>query len=569
MENLGRGVAAVRANETAILVSWRLLGLDPDGIGFNVYRASGNGDAEKLNGEVLTKGTNFVDDDANSEADNTYHVRTVVDGEEGDKSGSFTLSGDHEVEPVIRIPLEDTGNIKYAWVGDLDGDGEYDYVVDRTGDQQAIEAYHRNGTLLWTVDLGANSENQNNISPGSTAISVGNWDGVTVYDFDSDGRAEVALRIANGVTFGDGESFKHDNDDEQFIAFLDGETGALLSKAEIPTDYIEDGPLASRLGVGYLDGKTPYLVAFMKNRQESGDFNLIYAAYTFDGEASMAWKWLRGDQKLSDGHNGRIVDADRDGVDEIHEIGFTLNGDGTLKYSLRDYDIIHGDRFYVAKIDPDQDGLQGYGIQQDNENLITDYYYDAAEGKVIWTHKGDEVYDVGRGVIGDIDPTSPGLEVWHFDGVWSALENESLTNSSLYPWPQMTILWDGDELAELFNDGKVEKWDYENPSVPRSVPRIFKVGDYGGVTVGNGNPIFIGDILGDWREEFITINSDSTELLVFTTNEPTDIRLYTLAHNPAYRNDMTLKGYMQSHYVDYYLGADMSTPDQPDIKYVE
>src|SRR5688572_11241097 len=34
MENLGRGVVAVRSSNTNVLVSWRLLGLDPDGIGF-------------------------------------------------------------------------------------------------------------------------------------------------------------------------------------------------------------------------------------------------------------------------------------------------------------------------------------------------------------------------------------------------------------------------------------------------------------------------------------------------------------------------------------------------------
>jgi rhamnogalacturonan endolyase len=44
--------------------------------------------------------------------------------------------------------------------------------------------------------------------------------------------------------------------------------------------------------------------------------------------------------------------------------------------------------------------------------------------------------------------------------------------------------------------------------------------------------------------------------------------LYTLAHNPAYRNGMTLKGYMQSHAVDYYLGFGMKMPAAPSITYV-
>jgi rhamnogalacturonan endolyase len=63
-------------------------------------------------------------------------------------------------------------------------------------------------------------------------------------------------------------------------------------------------------------------------------------------------------------------------------------------------------------------------------------------------------------------------------------------------------------------------------------------------------------------------NASSTELIVFTTNKPTTTRLYTLAHNPAYRNGMTLKGYMQSHAVDYYLGFGMKLPSAPAITYV-
>ncbi|GAB4006388.1 hypothetical protein GCM10029992_56900 [Glycomyces albus] len=39
MEDLGRGVVAVRS-DNSVLVSWRLLGLDPDDIGFNVYRST-------------------------------------------------------------------------------------------------------------------------------------------------------------------------------------------------------------------------------------------------------------------------------------------------------------------------------------------------------------------------------------------------------------------------------------------------------------------------------------------------------------------------------------------------
>ena len=74
--------------------------------------------------------------------------------------------------------------------------------------------------------------------------------------------------------------------------------------------------------------------------------------------------------------------------------------------------------------------------------------------------------------------------------------------------------------------------------------------------------------MGDWREEIISFNSDRTQLIVCTTKTPTTTRLYTLAHNPAYRVDMTVKGYMQSHQPDYFLGNGMSTPANPNIGYV-
>jgi hypothetical protein len=573
MENLGRGVVAVRVSEDEVLVTWRLLGLDPSDIGFNVYRSSDSSDAELLNDEPLTStmGTNFLDTTADASAENTYWVRSVVDDEESDDSGSFTLAANNDVEPVIRILIKDTGAIKFVWVGDLDGDGEYDFVLDRTNTQQSIEGYASNGTFLWEVQLGPNSENQDNIEPGSTSISVGNWDGVTVFDFDSDGYAEVAVRIANGVVFGDGEEFVRDIDNEQWIAILDGRTGALKGTSKIPTDYIDHGPLAARFGVGYLDGVTPHLVAFMKNRRDDKVFNRVMGAWTWDGE-TVTEKWISmGDDLVgADGHNTRIIDVNGDGKDDVVEIGFVLNGeDGSLLYTMPD-PVVHGDRYYITKMDPEREGLQGYGIQQDNEDLLMEYYYDAANGTFIWEHYGSEVGDVGRGLVGDIDPTYPGMEVWSFQGVFNAASNETTTDDkALAPWPQMGVWWDGDALMELYNDGKLEKWDWENPTTSGSLPRILTISKFGAQNPNNHNPGFLGDILGDWREEIVVVNEDYTELVIFTTNQPSDIRLYTLPHNPAYRNAMTLHGYMQSHEVDYFLGYNMDTPPQPNIRYVE
>ncbi len=572
MESLGRGVVAVRSSSNSVLVSWRLLGLDPAGIGFHVYRSAGGGAAVRLNPSVLTGGTNLVDSTANLAQSNAYHVRAVIGGVEQAPSGSFTLTANHAVEPVVRVPLRAGGAVKFVWVGDLDGDGEYDYVLDRQTSPQTIEAYRSNGQFLWQVNMGPNSANQDNIEGGSSTIDVGHNDGVTVFDFDSDGRAEVAVRIANGVVFGNGTTFTNANNNLQFIAILNGLTGAPRATAPVPTDYLADGPMYARFGVGYLDGSTPSLVAFMKNRIGSGDFNLMMCAWSFTGQAlTQQWKFLRGNQDLPDGHNTRVIDVNGDGRDEVAEIGFVLNSNGTLRYSMAPQGIIHGDRFHIAKIDPSRPGLQGYGVQQVNPSGLRDYYYDAATGSIIWRHVESGTADVGRGMAGDIDPRHPGMEVWAFSGLYNARTNQlTEPDTSLRPWPQLGLWWDGDLTMELLNDGKFEKWDPNNPTPTNSAPRLLTTANYGAVDASQGvQPTLVADIMGDWREEAVYTNASFNELIVFTTNQPSSTRLYTLAHNPAYRNAMTLKGYMQSHHVDYFLGAGMTPPPRPNITYPE
>src|SRR5438093_889203 len=61
MENLGRGVVAMHSTSTQAYVSWRLLGTDPTGIAFNVYRSASGGVATKLNSSPITATTDYVD----------------------------------------------------------------------------------------------------------------------------------------------------------------------------------------------------------------------------------------------------------------------------------------------------------------------------------------------------------------------------------------------------------------------------------------------------------------------------------------------------------------------------
>jgi hypothetical protein len=206
-------------------------------------------------------------------------------------------------------------------------------------------------------------------------------------------------------------------------------------------------------------------------------------------------------------------------------------------------------------------------VQQNNPSGLLEYYYDAANGNVIWRHGGGPA-DVGRGMAGDVDPRFPGMEVWSFSGLYNAAGNRlTEPDTSLRPWPQLGLWWDGDLTMELLNDGKIEKWDPARPTPSGSLPRLVSTWNHGAVKAAQGGPTLVGDLFGDWREEAVYTNASYDELIVFTTNQPTAHRLYTLAHNPAYRNAMTFKGYMQSHHVDYFLGAGMAAPPRPAITY--
>src|SRR5215204_457416 len=218
MENLGRGVVALRTSATQVLVSWRVLGTDPSDVAFNLYRSTNGGAAVLLNGAPLTGATQFIDATANLTQSNSYFVRPIIFSVEQPPSASFTLSANStaNAQPFLRVPLQipaggltpDGQSYTYSAndtsVGDLDGDGEYELIVkwDPSNSQDNsfdgytgnvyVDAYKLDGTRLWRIDLGRN------IRAGA------HYTQFIVYDLDGDGRAEVACKTADGTVDGAG-----------------------------------------------------------------------------------------------------------------------------------------------------------------------------------------------------------------------------------------------------------------------------------------------------------------------------------------------------------------------------
>ena len=66
LENLTRGVVALKTANDQVFVGWRALGTDPPSIAFNLYRAVNGGLPTKVNDEPITGATNFTDADADT-----------------------------------------------------------------------------------------------------------------------------------------------------------------------------------------------------------------------------------------------------------------------------------------------------------------------------------------------------------------------------------------------------------------------------------------------------------------------------------------------------------------------
>ena len=126
------------------------------------------------------------------------------------------------------------------------------------------------------------------------------------------------------------------------------------------------------------------------------------------------------------------------------------------------------------------------------------------------------------------------------------------------------IWWDGDPLRELLDRTTISKWNWEKETESTLLTAT-------GCSSNNGSkatPCLCADILGDWREEVVFRTSDNTELRIYTTTIPTDLRLRTLMHDSQYRLAVAWQnvGYNQPPHPSFFLGDGMKPPPRPRIR---
>jgi rhamnogalacturonan endolyase len=386
MENLTRGIVAVKQGEGAVYVGWRLFGTDPEKLAFNLYRVSGSGAPLKINEQPITGATNFIDHVADANQPLEYFVRPVLDGKELAPSKPAPAWD----EDYLEIPIQPIAGYRPgdASIADLDGDGEYEIVLHQASNPKdnsfagvtgapILDAYELDGTHLWRINLGIN------IRDGE------HYTQFMVYDLDGDGKAEMACKTADGTTDGTGQIIGDKSKDwrthkpgdrtdgrildgPEYFTIFDGQTGKALKTVDyIPNRY----PIDGWGGIGGNGGNDSYgnrcdrfmaCVAYLDGVRPS----VVMCRGVYGRTVLAAWDWRNGeltsrwvfDSGISyppfkdaspysgmGGHSLAVADVDNDGKDEIvyHAMVVDDNGKGLYSTKWR-----HGDSMHIRPSRP-------------------------------------------------------------------------------------------------------------------------------------------------------------------------------------------------------------------------
>ena len=580
-EQLNRGVVAVKTPDGKVAISWRTLMSDSKGEAFDVYR---NG--VKLNREPLTTGGTFFVDEHPLQGDATYEVKSKTsDGrcKVTDNIGYLTIPLQ---KPEGRYSAND------ASVGDVDGDGQYEIFLkwepwnahdnahDGYTDPVFIDCYRLDGTRLWRINLGRN------IRAGA------HYTQFMVYDFDGDGRAEMMCKTGDGTRDGEGRVIGDSVADyrasngriltgPEYLSVFDGLTGRMLdTKSYIPERGNLQGWGDSKANrsdrflaaVGYLGNKKKNERGEMRDVASAifcrGYYTrTVIAAWDWDGkELKTRWTFDTNEPQWASyagqgNHNLRIADVDGDGLDEITYGSMAVDHDGRGLYNTG---FGHGDAMHLVA-DPTTNRLYIWDCHENRRDGSD--LRDARTGEVVFQIKSAD--DVGRCMAADIDPTSYGCEMWSTDShgirtmtgkVLSSAKdaddpqhnNYLMMNGRWLP-VNFAIWWDGDLLRELLDRATVTKYDWESHMLT-DVQRF--EGEFNNGT--KSNPCLSADLLGDWREEVLMRNRESTELRLYVTTIPTQYRINCLMEDIPYRLSVATQNvaYNQPPEAGYYIGPD-------------
>jgi rhamnogalacturonan endolyase len=559
VEALTRGVTVVPSG-SGNLVSWRLLGTDAQNVAFNVYR-----DGTRLNSTPIAGATNYLDT-----GNGTYTVAAVNGGTEGTRVGAEVRFGSGG---YFDIPISRPSSIydaNDASVADLDGDGDYEYVVkwspnnskdnSQTGvtDNTIVDAYTLQGTRLWRIDLGRNIR------------SGAHYTQFQVYDYDGDGDAEIAMKTADGTRDGRGvvignASADHRNSGgyiltgPEFLTIFDGRTGGAIDSVSYQpargnvADWGDGyGNRVDRFlaGTAYLDGSTPSMIFARGYYTRS-----VIWAVDFDGQ-DLTTRWIfdsntRGAQYEGQGaHSLSIADMNGDGRQDVVYGAMVVGSDGNPLWNSR---MGHGDAQHVSDFVPSRAGQEVFMVHESgtapSSSLI------GSNGTVLFqtSPSGDN----GRGVAANVTTANAGGEYWSSN----VTDLRNAAGSSVGTKPSsinFLAWWDGDGERELLDNTAID--DYQNG-------RLLTGSNVASNNGTKATPSLSADLFGDWREEVVWRTADNTALRIYATPHRTTLRIATLMHDVQYRTAIAWQNtaYNQPPHPSFHIGSEVTSYPWPNI----
>lgn len=598
---LGRGLVAMKT-DNGVFCSWRINADEWYGTEYNIYRGG-----TKLNSTPL-KVSNFTDPSGN--AGSTYTVRAVVNGVESEACAPAKVwEKNYTVIKPQHAPEIKAGLVPNdATAADVDGDGELELIVKydnqasdyHNGDNgifTVVECLELDGTVKWWINFGPNiGDFQNN----EINIIATDWDG--------DGRAEVVFRAADGTVIhqGDGKTYTvgdaklnyRGNDwpsgqwflhwGKEYLVYADGLTCKPYECIDYPLVRVEpannpsgilsgsayDNLVNQEWGDGYghrsskyffaapyLDGRNPSL--FLSRGIYTKIKMITYDIEPLTHKLIERWRWndLGGAWFGQGYHNMGIADVDWDGRDEIVYGSMVIDDNG---YGLSTTGLGHGDAQHCGDFDPYSHGQEIFACNEDNPN---NNFRDATTSKIYYRSTSGS--DDGRSNMGNFIDEYPGSEgvSAHDDNLIGGASHKAIegdTKGSVSIAQNFRVFWDGDLCDESFN--------YSNGKNTAGAIYKAKGGQIAlleGSKTNNdtkGTPCFQGDILGDWREEYVMRDADNN-IRIYSTDIPTEHRIYSLWYDHQYRNAMNWQmcGYNQPPHVSFALSSfeDITVPPAP------
>ena len=584
IDKLDRGVVAVKTTG-GVFVSWRIQSDEYYDVAYNLYR----------DGTLVAEGlsvSNYTD--AAGTTVSSYTVEAVKRGVKQAASAAVQPWTNNYLEIVPKHDKSITSTLvpNDACCADVDGDGEVEILLKYDNQSEISASYPRDGfngeysifeclkldgTVLWWVNCGPNMGDFQN-----------NEQNIVGYDWDMDGKAEALFRAADGTAIhaADGQTyvigdatknyraatgggtnwFMHEG--AEYLVYVNGATGVPYVTMDYPLKRLESGETdlnkawgdgyghrSSKhfFGAPYLDGRKPsiFLGRGIYTRHKFVALDVDPATH----QLTERWRWTNnqaGSPWYGQGyHNYAIVDVDWDGRDEIVFGGLVIDDNGK---GLSTIGLGHGDAQHHGDFNPYVHGQEGFFCNEDHPN---NHYRDLTTAKLYYRNESGN--DDGRAIAGNFLNTIPGAVGFSAHdaspGPVSLVENKHLDvlNTTNGMAQNFRCYWDGDLQEETFN--------YSNGK--NTAGAVYKPGTAtswlltGSLTNNDtkGTPCFMGDILGDWREEFI-MRTANNRIRIYTTTIETKWRNYSLWYDHQYRNGMVWEmcGYNQPPHVSYFLG---------------